>query len=182
MSSIGRLRLFFTILVSCIAPAAFGQVVAKQGTPEPSPKAREVTTFGSPMILELPMGALLLEADGFEHYFKGLADYECEGVSVPQLKSIRSKSSKAKGTTLNLSSVVHGDQNAKRSIALQYEIVAENEVVLTKKLPSFELEPRYQKALETKIQLDPAAWQSSMPQPNRNSGSRSRLESTRVTR
>ncbi len=72
MSSIGPLKVSFFVLVFCIAPAVLGQVVAKQGTPEPSPKARKVTTFASPMILELPIGELLLEEDGFEHYFKGL--------------------------------------------------------------------------------------------------------------
>ncbi len=63
----------------------------------------------------------------------------------------------AKGTTFNLSSVLRGDQNAKRSVALQYEIVADNEVVLAKKTPYSELEPRYPKALKTRLQLDPAA-------------------------
>jgi hypothetical protein len=154
MKSQLRMMVIGAVLLSLVpAPASFGQVVARQGTSESTSK-KTVITFESPMILELPLKEVLQHDDGFEHFFKELTNYACEGIIIQQLKSIRSKTSEAKGTTLVLASVVRGDKNLRKVATILFEIVSDDAVLASKKTPFIELERGSKKEMETRFKLD----------------------------
>lgn len=135
------------LLSSNLAPLAEAQVVARQGKPEPVEEERTVEHFDSPMILELPLTEALARAPE-EYYFKGVGQYQCEGIGFTQLIFQRGK-----GDAVLVKSVLRSKERPKNPFHLRFEILADAKVLVTETAKAIPLEPNRLKPLETKLKL-----------------------------
>lgn len=135
------------LLSSILPPPTEAQVVARQGKPEPVEEERTVEHFDSPMILELPLTEALAQGPE-EYYFKGVGQYQCEGIGFSQLIFQRGK-----GDAVLVKSVLRSKERPKNPFHLRFEILADAKVLIAETVKAIPLEPSRLKPLETKLRL-----------------------------
>jgi hypothetical protein len=138
------------------APTADSQVVARQGTPE-------VTEFHSPMILELPLPALVgLPIGSGKTLGAKLQSYSCEGVSVPVLLLNVSKRKPKQDPTLTIdvSGVLRVPPSHDRLVDLTFSILSNGKSLATAQIKRRDAEEDRDTSFRTSLLVNEQALRS----------------------